>query len=87
MIQEFEVFQLLLGSGALLFVLRNRPYLRQLPAPHLLLLAFSCALASWTLSVAEGFLWEETLNLLQHACTAVGAIFLATWCWQVSSPT
>jgi len=83
MIEEFEAFQVLLGMSVLLFIWRNRVRLRRLRASRILTAGFCVLLASWVLSVFEGFFWEESLNLLQHTCSAISGFLLAAWSWKL----
>jgi hypothetical protein len=83
MIQENEVLVLLLAVGTLIFVWFNRLRLRQLPSSRTLLAGFYFLIGAWSLTVVEGFFWQEVLNFIEHLCYAVSAVLIATWCWQV----
>lgn len=80
---ENEVVMLLIGVGVLIFILGSRPRLKDLPASNILIMGFYLLLVSWILTVLEGFFWEELLNYVEHACYAVGSVFVAVWCWKV----
>ncbi len=80
---ENEIVMLLIGVGVLIFILGSRPRLKGLPASNILFAGFYVLLASWTLTVLEGFFWESFLNYIDHGCYAVGSILVAVWCWKV----
>lgn len=80
---ENEVVMLLIGVGVLIFILGSRPRLKDLPASNILIMGFYLLLVSWILTVLEGFFWKELLNYMEHACYAVGSVFVAVWCWKV----
>jgi uncharacterized membrane protein len=80
---ENEIVMLLIGVGVLIFVLGSRARLKSLPASNILIAGFYVLLASWTVTVLEGFFWEGVLNYIEHGCNAVSALFVAVWCWKV----
>ncbi|MDH4240998.1 MAG: hypothetical protein OEW48_15675 [Phycisphaerae bacterium] len=80
---ENEVVMLLIGVGVLIFILGSRARLKSLPASNILIAGFYVLLASWTVTVLEGFFWEGILNYIEHGCNAVSALFVAVWCWKV----
>jgi hypothetical protein len=82
MIQENELIGLILGVGVLIFILANRSRLAGLPAARILLASYYVLLAGWALTVLEGFLWGQALNLLEHFCYALSALLLAVWTWR-----
>lgn len=79
--QEREIIRLILGIGAVVFVLLHRPALRRLPAWGTLATAFSVVLLGWTVGVVKGVLWGDILNVVEHSCYAVSSLLLAMWCW------
>ena len=83
MIQQNEVILLLLGIGALIFILGNRSRLQFLPRSKTLIAGFYMLLVSWILTVLEGFFLGELLNFIEHMCYACSAVLMAVWCWQV----
>ena len=83
MIASNEVIGLVLAIAVLIFYLWNRSRLHELPAFGILLAAFLSLLAGLVLTILEGVLWQETLNLLEHVGYAVSALLLALWCWFV----
>ncbi len=84
MIQSNELITLIVGLGALGFVLACKGGLDRLPRSGLLLNAFFLNVLAWFCTVVEGFFWGELLNLLEHAASTASAALLAYWCWQVS---
>ena len=83
MIQENELFMLLLGGGVFIFVLKNRLRLRRLPAFGILISGFCVLFAGWILTVVETFFLERYLNYLEHICYAVSSVLTAVWCVNV----
>ena len=80
--QGNEVVLLVLGIGVLLLIVGNRHKLKYLPAYKILLTAFLISFTGWVATVIEAFLWENTINAIEHICYMVSAIFLAIWCWK-----
>jgi len=83
MIQENELFMLLLGGGVFIFVLKNRLRLNRLPAFGILISGFCVLFTGWIITVVEGFFWKEFLNYLEHICYAISSILTAVWCLNV----
>ncbi len=83
MVQQNEIILLLLGVGALIFLVGNRARLRRLPAVKTLRLGFYVLLVGWILTNLEAFLLADLLNVLEHGCYVVSAIVLAVWSWKV----
>jgi hypothetical protein len=82
MIQENEVVVFLLSIGCLIFIRLNIGRLKMLPAWETFLTGFYVLLAGLGLTILEGFIWKDMLNLLEHICYAGNAILLAIWAWQ-----
>ena len=82
MVQENELIGLILGVGVLIFVLVNRSRLASLPAAKVFLASYYILLAGWALTVLEGFIWNQALNLLEHICYALSAVLLTAWIWR-----
>jgi len=82
-VQEREIIRLILGIGALVFVLAHRPALRRLPAWGTLVTAFGVVLLGWAIGALKGALWGEILNAVEHSCYAVSSLLLAMWCWRL----
>jgi hypothetical protein len=85
MLYDNEVIMLLLGTGALFFVMFNKPHIRNIISWKLLMLAFYFLMAGWLLTVLEGFFWEYVCNFLEHLFYAVSALIMALWCRKVVS--
>lgn len=83
MIQESEVLALLLGIGVFVFLMTNRTQLFRAPYFGIIHAAFYAVLVGWILTILEGFLWEETLNFLEHFCYMSSSVLLAVWTWRV----
>lgn len=81
MFQENEVVSLLIGLGALVFLLANLPRLRRGANWQVLFGGFCVYLAARVLTVLEGVFWPAGLNVLEHFCYAGSAVLLAAWCW------
>lgn len=79
MLEERELITALLGLSALVFLLVNRRKCRRGVGMRWLVWALGLAVAGWWLSVAEGYVWRDALNLLEHACYALGSVALAVW--------
>jgi len=83
MIQENEVVVFLVSIGCLIFIRLNIERLRALPSWRAFLWSFYVLLAGLGLTILEGFIWKEMLNLLEHMCYAGNAVLLTLWTWQV----
>ena len=77
MIQENEVIMLLLGIAVLIFMQTNRVRLSRLSGWQTLFTSFHILIFTWVLTVLEGFIWREALNIVEHVCYAVSAILMA----------
>lgn len=79
-IHENEIIMSVAGLGLLIFILlRHHPF-KTIPSSKLLLAGFCVIVAGWVLRVAEGFIWANLLNYLEHTCYAVSSILVALWC-------
>jgi hypothetical protein len=83
-VQANEVIQLLLGIGALIFMLANGKRLVRVAHYPLLFAALAVVLTGWTLTVLEGFFWPVLLNALEHAAYLAAAVLLLLWCFQIT---
>jgi len=83
MIQESEVIVFLVSLGCLIFIHMNIQRLMVMPHWRLFLASFYVLLVGLGLTILEGFIWGEILNLLEHICYAGNAILLAMWTWHV----
>jgi hypothetical protein len=84
MLQDNELIQLLLGIGALIFLLANRSRLGRVTHFTLFFAAFCSVLAGWVLTVLEGFFWPVLLNMLEHVAYFVAALLLLLWCLRIT---
>jgi hypothetical protein len=84
MVEINEIFSLVLGIGCLFFVLMNREQLKGFPFVYLILLSFYCLVTGWGMTVLEGFIWPNFLNITEHVCYTLSAVFLAGWFWCVA---
>jgi hypothetical protein len=82
-LQQNEVILVVLGVGVLIFILGNRQRLQLLPRSKILIAGFYMLLASWFLTILEGFFWGELLNFIEHICYAGSAVLVAVWCREV----
>ena len=80
MIQANELVLLLFGLGGLIFILLNSARLKKLPEMPFLLHGFYSLLAAWVFTVAEGFVWPRTLNVLEHLAYLMSALLVLVWC-------
>ncbi|MBS3734451.1 MAG: hypothetical protein KGY99_05940 [Phycisphaerae bacterium] len=87
--QENEVLTLLLGIGALAFVLVMHRRLRRLPACGIMVSALGVMLLAWLATNLEAVRfsasavttkrWSNALNMLEHIGYAVSAALLLAW--------
>lgn len=80
MLEEREVVALLLTVGVLVFLLVNRARIHRLPSSGLLVASFGVLFVGRLLTVLEGFLYRDLLDLVEHVCYAGSAVLLAVWC-------
>lgn len=83
MIQENEIVSLLLGIGCFAFILTNRSKIKQIPESKTLVASFYILIAGNVLTVLEGLLWNDLLNLLEHIAYALSSVLLTVWCWKI----
>ena len=79
MIEEIELSTLLIGCGAALYLCANLKRVRQIPFGRILLYAFVFSFMAWFLTVVEGFMWTDELNVLEHLCYALSSLFILLW--------
>ncbi|MBW2703832.1 MAG: hypothetical protein JRF33_23685 [Deltaproteobacteria bacterium] len=79
MVPENEIISLLIGCGALVFMLANLAKLQRMPAYLWLLAAFGSFFCGWVLTVLEGYCWPEICNLLEHIAYTLSSLLLAVW--------
>jgi len=86
MIQENETIVLLLGTGVLVFILFNRKGLRKFPEVGIFLVGYGFLFWAWLLTVLEVYLWQDTLNLLEHLSYTASSLMILIWSWKVFRP-
>ena len=86
MIQENEIIMLLLGIGCLAFIVTNRSKINQIPESKTLVSSFCILIIGTVLTVLEGLIWNDFLNLLEHIAYTVSSILLTVWCWRIFAP-
>lgn len=83
MLQGNEIVMLFLGAGVWLFILINRRALQRLSHVRLLLCGYGAYTLGWLFTVLEGLIWPETINLIEHSFTGLGALLVMIWCVRV----
>jgi hypothetical protein len=73
----------LLSTGCVIFIFVNRQKLKRIPLARTLIAGFSVLLAGYALTILEGLLWNDFLNILEHICYTASSILLAVWCWKI----
>jgi len=83
-VNEYELIELILAIGILIFFFGKRPILRKIYAYKTLLWAFCFLFAGFLATVLEGFLFNVTLNYLEHVCYVISSALILIWCWRLS---
>jgi hypothetical protein len=83
MIQGNELIMLLLAIGCAAFIVVNRKKVHRIPEAGTLLSAFGILLAGYGLTILEGLLWKEALNMVEHVCYAASSVLMTVWCWKI----
>ena len=81
MFQENELFNVVLATAVLVFILTQIRGLKRLPKWTLLISSYSILFASLVATILEGMFWPAILNVTEHACYALSALLFALWCW------
>ncbi len=81
MIQQNELITFLVAAGVTLFLIINRRRIVQIPGSSWLLLSYSALFMGWFLTLVEGFVLENLMNILEHACYMASSLTAAVWCW------
>lgn len=84
MVEIPEVITLVLGVAGLFFVGANRQQLRKVPFFELIFFSYKILVVSWLLTVLEGFILGDILNLLEHVGYLLCSSLLAVWCWKTA---
>ena len=83
MVQDSEVITLIITVGVGFFLWINRQPLQHLYDWKLLFLSYLFYLGGAIFTVAEGFVWEVGLNLLEHISYLLFSISFLLWCWRI----
>lgn len=83
MSHDNEMIMLIISLAVVVQIAAIMKFLRVLPYSNYLLFSFGCLLASAILTVAEGYLFAELFNYLEHLSYLASAILLAVWCGRV----
>lgn len=83
MIQQNELITFLVGAGVALFLFINRRRITRIPGSPWLLFSYSALFTGWALTIVEGFVLGDIINILEHACYMVSSLTAAIWCWNV----
>ena len=81
MIEQNELIAFLIGSGVVLFIWFTRHRIAQLPGYKWLLLSFLSLFTGWCITILEGFVLPDLMNVLEHICYTVSSVSAAAWCW------
>lgn len=79
MLEEHELFILLLGIGLLVFAWFKRCDFASIPYSGIIFVAYLFILTGWLFSVLEGFFYPYLLNIIEHIGCMMGSLFLALW--------
>ena len=74
-----EVLMLIISGAVIVEVISTFSYLRTIPHLSLLLGSFASIVLASAFTVAEGFVWPDQLNVLEHLSVMAGAVLLALW--------
>ncbi len=77
--QSNEIVTLILGICMVLFFFANRRQIRTFPQPVLYLASYATLVVAWLFTVAEGFVWPESLNYLEHVFYMLSSLLFFTW--------
>ncbi len=84
MVQENEIVMLILGIGVFLLTLKIRDNIKRIPHWRLIITGFYFLFIAWIMTVAEGLIWGDILNFLEHFCYFGSGTALAAWCWKMN---
>jgi len=79
MINPHEIFILIVSTGVLASILFLRGRLAMIPSWKWLVASFLLYYLSTVLTVAEGFVWPELLNFLEHLLRALFLVPVIFW--------
>jgi len=81
LVQDNELFTVVLGLAALVFFVAHRRAFRRLPDSPLLLAAYGSLFLGWIATVVEGFAWPTVFNIVEHSFYAVSGVVFGWWGW------
>jgi hypothetical protein len=83
MIQQNELITFLVGTGVALFIIIHSHRIARIPGSTWLFLSYSALFTGWILTLVEGFVLADVMNILEHACYMASSLTAAVWCWIV----
>ena len=78
-----ELIMLIISLIVIIMIAINFRLLRRIPNCFLLICSFVLVTFSATFTVAEGLVFPEVLNYLEHLSFMAATILFAVWCWCV----
>jgi hypothetical protein len=78
-----EVLTLIIACTVIIEIAATYRYLRRIPHALLFFGSFVALVLSSFFTVAEGVVWADPFNYLEHISVAAGAILFALWCERV----
>ncbi len=81
-----EVLMLIISGVVIIEIAATFRYLRRIPHLFLLLSSFAALVLDNLFTVAEGLVWTDFFNVLEHLSIMAGAILFALWCGLVFGP-
>jgi len=83
MIQPSEIIVFLVVLLCTGIVCRFWEKLQRIPFATILFTAFFLLLAGLIMTILEGFIFKDTLNIIEHLCYAISSVSLVFWTWKV----
>ena len=85
MVESNELIALFLAMGGLFFLIPNRKGFERIPGAALLLSAYFLLFLGSVFTVAEGVLFHDFFNLMEHASNNLSILCLVVWIWRITS--
>ena len=82
--EDREAIVLLLGILVALFVIAHLKQIKKFPLWPLPVIAATCLLLGWSISVIESIVDSSYFDLLEHSFYAAHSCLLAAWCVRIS---
>ncbi len=79
-----EVAMLLIGIGVLIMTFIYKQKIRTIPFWKYLLLSFYSLFIGWIATNAEGLIFPQFLNIVEHLSYAISSLFFLIWCWNIT---